>query len=89
MGRVALELSVCEGPFLEGSERLRPVVRLSENAQTEHPDRDDHHGRAHERDEQLGVDLRRNAADGADDRIVAPAPWRPLLDDGAARSFVA
>ena len=78
MRRVALELAVREGSFLEWPEPPHPVVRLPENAQPEQADRDDQHGSAHERDEELGVDLGRHAADRADERIVAPTQ-RPLL----------
>jgi hypothetical protein len=80
MRGVALELAVREGSFLECPEPPHPVVRLSEDAQPEQADRDDQHGSADERDEQLGVDLGRQAADRADERIVAPAQRPPLLD---------
>ena len=62
----------------------------AEDAQPEHADGDDQHGGAHERDEQLGVDLGRQAADSADERIVAGAQRPARRDDGGRpRCFAA
>ena len=83
MRSVALELAVREGSFLERPEPPYPVVRLREDAQPEHADSDEQHRSAHERDEQLGVDLGRQAADSSDERIVAPVQRPALLDDGS------
>ena len=41
MSRVALQLAVREGSFLERSERLHPLVRLPEEAESEDDDHDD------------------------------------------------
>ncbi len=70
---VALKLAVRGGSLLECPKPPHPVVRLPEDAQAEQADRDDQHGSAHERNEQLGVDLGRQAPDRADERIVARA----------------
>ena len=56
----------------------------AEDAQPEHADGDDQHRGADERDEQLGVDLGRQAADGSDEPIVARAQRTALLDDGSS-----
>ena len=81
MPGVALELAVGEGSLLERSEATYPVVRLPEHPLPEHADCDEQHGSAHEREEQLGLDLGRQAADSSDERIVAPAERPPVLDD--------
>ena len=70
-GRVALELTVGESSFLERPERLHPLVRLPEEAESEHGDHDDQQRGPHESDEQLGVDAGRQAADRPDERIAS------------------
>jgi hypothetical protein len=79
---VALELAVCKGSLLEGSEPLHSVVRLPEHAQTEQSNCDDEHGSAYEGYEQLNVHLRREMADRSGERIVAATQQAPLLGDG-------
>ena len=84
---VALELAVGDGSFLE---RPEPPTRSFDCPRTRCPssaDGDEQDGGAHERDEQLGVDLGRQAADGSDERIVAPAQRPSLLVDGSPPSF--
>ena len=83
MRRVALEGAVRDRPLLQPAEARHPVVRLPEDSLPDQTDRHEQHGGAHERDEQLGVDLEGQAADRTDDRIVAPAQRPPLLDDGS------
>jgi hypothetical protein len=83
MRSVALELAVREGSFLERPEPPHAVVRLREDAQPEHADGDEQHRGAHEGDEQLGMDLGRQAADSSDERTVARAQPPALLDDGS------
>jgi hypothetical protein len=58
---------------LERPEPFDPLVRLAEQAQAEQTDHDDDHGSADERNEQLGPNPGRHAADCPDERIVAPA----------------
>ena len=92
--RVALELAVREGSLLERSEPRRSVVRLAEDTQPEQADGDDEHGGADERDEQLRVDLGRQAADPADESVVArvrqpslcrPEPLAPAVAEPRTR----
>ena len=85
MPGVALELAVGGSSFLKHSKGRHSVVRLPEDAQTEHADRDDQHGSSQEGDEQLGVDLRRDAANRSDYGIVADA--QPPLLGGGGTSF--
>ena len=80
MRSVALELAVREGSFLERSERGDAVVRQAQDAQPEQSDDDDQQRRANERDEQLGVDLGRQATDGTDERVVARIRQPPFDD---------
>ena len=77
VGRVALELAVRERALLKGAEPFRSVVRLTEDSQSEQADGHHEHGSADERDEQLDVDLRRQAPDRSGDRVVAPAQRQP------------
>ena len=70
---VAPELAVRKGPLLKRSERLDPLVRLSEQAQPEHAHDDDQQNGADEGHEQLGVDAGRQSADGPDQWIVGRA----------------
>ncbi len=86
MPRIALELAVREGAFLERPEAPDPVVRLPEHALAEQTDRDEQQGGADERDEQLRVDLGRQAADGSDERIVAAAQAAAARATAAAPS---
>jgi hypothetical protein len=77
---VALELPVRERSLLKRAEACDPVVRLTENAQPEHAHRDQERCSANDRDEQLGVDLRREAADRTDESAVAAARPASFLD---------
>ena len=72
MPGIALELAVGERSLLECLEALDPVVRLSEDALPEQADGDQQGGRAHDHDEQLGVDLDGKAAHGSGQGIGAP-----------------
>ncbi len=79
MPGVASELAVRGGALAGASPRdLHPLVRLPEQAQPENADGHDQQRGRHEGDEQLGVDLRRHAADGPDERVVARAQGAPL-----------
>ena len=78
MSRVASELSVRKGPFLELPEGRHPLVRLPEEAEPEHGDGDDQQGSPHEGDEQFHVHPGWNAADRPDDGIVGRAQQTPL-----------
>ena len=77
---VALELTVHERTIPQRPEIPHAVVRLPEYAQAEHSHCEEQHGRADERDEQLGVDLGRQAADGSDERILSAAQRPPILN---------
>ena len=77
MSRVALQLAVGEGSLLERPECLHSLVRLPEEAESEHCDDDDQQRRPHERDEQLGVNASRQAADSPDQRIAHGAQQPP------------
>lgn len=77
MEGVAPKLGVCGAALLELPERLDPLVRLPEEAQSEHGNSDDEQGGTDERDEQLCVDSDGQAADGTDERIVARAQRPP------------
>ena len=89
MRGVALELAVRGGSFLERPKppRGRPIAR---GRGLERADGDEQHRGAHERDEQLGVDLGRQAADGSDEPIIPPAQrTAPSSTTAALRSFTA
>ena len=82
---VTLELAVRNGSLLQGPDAPDPVVRLPEHAEPEQADRDEQHRGAHERDQQLGVDLGRQTADGRTSGSEPPlrgrrrSPVRPSL----------
>ena len=59
MKGVAPELAVGERPFLERSQGFHTLVRLPQQAEPEHADSDHEQRRAHEGDEQLEVNPRR------------------------------
>ena len=67
--RVALELAIRGGPPRERSEVSDAIVRLPEHDLAEQIDRNKQHGRAHERDQQLGPYLDRYTGDGTNERI--------------------
>ena len=81
---IALELPVGEGSLLECLEALDPVVRLSEDALAQQADGDQQDGRAHDHDEELGVDLDGKPAHGLSEGIGAPGQRPSLLVHGSA-----
>ena len=85
MPRVALEPAVGEGSLLEHPEPPNAVVRLSEDAHAEQPERDDQDSTADDGDEQLRSDRGRHAADAADEAL-SLGPGRRGAPDGAARA---
>ena len=80
-------LPYAAGAFLERPEPAHSVVGLREDAQPERTNGDEQHRGAHECDEQFGVDLGRQATDGSDEPVSAPAQRTALLDDGSLRSL--
>ena len=74
----ASKLAVGGGAPLELAEGLHPLVRLPEQAHTENTDGHDQQRSRHEGHEELGVDLRRHAADGPDERVEVRAQGAPL-----------
>src|SRR5207248_7473341 len=77
---VRLQLLVPGNSDLQGSQALRPRVRLTEHAETEQRDHDQKRRNAEERDEQLRPNLRRQTGDGPDDRVVRAARQQPTPD---------
>ena len=79
MKGVAPELAVGERPFLECPQGFDTLVRLPQQAEPEDADSDHEQRRAHEGDEQLEVNPRRQTGNRPDERVVCETQQPPLV----------
>ena len=79
---IGFELLVAGYADLQRAQMLGTRVGLTEDSQSEQGDQDEQSGNAEERNQQLRPDLRRNAGDCSNERVVR-APQQPPASAGS------